>query len=192
MLGVQHLYQNKVVHRDLNIKNVLIHYTDLELSREDLQRMSEFWFRKSFQNKLEAQLKKRLQSCNFVIKIADLGYARKLLHGAFAESLKGTPLLYAPELIIKRIYNHKVDVWGIANIFYSGLTGRLLFEQQNGDYEKQLEKGTWTVPFDVKLSAEALNFLHDLLKFEPEKRLSIDQLVNHPYLNIPLTDLKPF
>lgn len=149
VFGVQHLYQNKVVHRDLNIKNVLIHYTDLELSREDLQRMSEFWFRKKIQNKVDAELKKRLDKCNFVIKIADLGFARELLHGAFAESIKGTPQLYAPELIIKRIYNHKVDVWGIANIFYTGLTGRLLFEEQKGDYEAQLTRGTWTVPFDV-------------------------------------------
>ena len=28
--GVQDLYQNEVVHRDLNIKNVLIHFPDFE------------------------------------------------------------------------------------------------------------------------------------------------------------------
>lgn len=41
------------------------------------------------------------------------------------------------------------------------------------------------------MSADAVTFLHDLLKFDPEKRLNIDQLVSHPYLNIPVADLTP-
>jgi serine/threonine protein kinase len=86
------------------------------------------------------------------VKIADLGLARQLRHDGFADSMKGTPMLFAPEIIFKAFYNHKVDVWGIANIFYSCLTGKLLFTAAGGDYEDQLQKGTWQVPLEVKIS----------------------------------------
>jgi hypothetical protein len=34
-------------------------------------------------------------------------------------------------------------------------------------------------------------FLHDLLQYDPEKRISINDLVNHPYLDIPMERLEP-
>lgn len=67
-----------------------------------------------------------LEDTPFIIKIADLGLARQLKVDGHAESFLGTPQQYAPELF-KKIYNHKIDVWGIANIYYIILTGKLLF-----------------------------------------------------------------
>ena len=99
--------------------------------------------------------------------------------------------MIAPELIFKKFYDHKIDVWGIANIFYTLLTGRLLFDGEAKEYDQQLEEGVWKFPCDVKISAEALKFLHDLLQYEPSKRLSIGELASHPYLNMPLEKLEP-
>ena len=134
-------------------------------------------------------MSRRLTEVRFQIKIADLGYARELTHGTFANSACGTPLLVAPELILRKFYDHKIDVWGIANIFYTLLTGKLLFDGQTKEYDEQLEEGVWKFPCEVKISAEALKFLHDLLQYDPNKRLSINELVSHPYLNMPLDKL---
>ena len=93
------------------------------------------------------------------MKIADLGYARQLKVDGYAESFLGTPQQEAPELF-RRIYNHKIDVWGIANIFYTVLTGRLLFGGAQADYKKKLEQGTWSIPFKVPISLEGIKFLN--------------------------------
>jgi serine/threonine protein kinase len=36
-LGVKDMYDLQIVHRDINIKNVLIHFPDLDLSEDELQ-----------------------------------------------------------------------------------------------------------------------------------------------------------
>ena len=75
-------------------------------------------------------------------------------------------------------------MWGIANIFYTVLTGRLLFGGAQADYKKKLENGTWSIPFKVPISLEGIKFLNQLLVYDPEKRISINELVDHPYLSM--------
>ena len=101
----------------------------------------------------------------------------------YAESFLGTPSQEAPELF-RKIYNHKIDVWGIANIFYTVLTGQLLFGGTYSEYKSWLEQGTWSIPFNVKISLEGIKFLNQLLQYDPEKRISINELVEHPYLKM--------
>ena len=45
MQGCKALFDKKIIHRDLNIKNVLIHYKELELDEADLQKMEDRFFR---------------------------------------------------------------------------------------------------------------------------------------------------
>jgi serine/threonine protein kinase len=53
-----------------------------------------------------------------------------------------------------------------------------------------LIKGEWSIPFNVEISIQGINFLNHLLKFDPDERLSIDQLVSHPYLDLRKDQLK--
>ena len=75
------LYDVNVMHRDLKLDNILIHFPNKELlSKEDLKNLD-----------MEAE--------PFEIKIADLGYARELTTNeeGRAKSFKGSPLMMAPE-----------------------------------------------------------------------------------------------
>ena len=120
--GVKALYEKTIVHRDLNIKNVLIHFPELQPNTKELQRQEDRFYRTELAKRLELLMSKPLTEVNFEIKIADLGMARTLSYGFHSESQVGTPGYYAPELIIKEYYDHKIDVWGIANIFYNLMT----------------------------------------------------------------------
>ena len=120
--GVKALYEKTIVHRDLNIKNVLIHFPELQPNTKELQRQEDRFYRTELAKRLEILMSKPLTEVNFEIKIADLGMARTLSYGFHSESQVGTPGYYAPELIIKEYYDHKIDVWGIANIFYNLMT----------------------------------------------------------------------
>jgi serine/threonine protein kinase len=157
----------------------------MELKGQDLQRYyyENTTFGRKYNSNLTKLELKSLEDTPFVVKIADLGYARQLKVDGYAESFLGTPQQEAPELF-RRIYNHKIDVWGIANIYYTILTGKLLFGGAYKDYQKQLERGTWSLPFKVPISLAGIKFLNQLLVYDPDKRISITDLVNHPYLKM--------
>ena len=71
-------------------------------------------------------------------------------------------MLYAPELL-KGSYDHKIDVWGIAHIFYILIARQFLFTGKEDELKDQLKNGQWIFPLDVPVSVEAIQFLNDLL-----------------------------
>lgn len=58
---------------------------------------------------------------NFVVKIADLGFAREAED--MMESYCGTPLNMAPEILEKRLYSYKADLWSLGVILFELVTG---------------------------------------------------------------------
>lgn len=55
---------------------------------------------------------------NFDLKIADLGFAQKYDKTTGLDLVLGTPLYMAPELIERKKYTEKVDVWALGVITY--------------------------------------------------------------------------
>lgn len=60
---------------------------------------------------------------NMEIKIADMGFAKKLEENQLAQTSLGTPLNMAPEVLFHRKYDTKADVWSLGCVFYEMLTG---------------------------------------------------------------------
>ena len=57
-------------------------------------------------------------------KICDFGFAKKMSASTVClHSMKGTPLYIAPEIILEKPYNHKIDVWSFGVIIYQFYTG---------------------------------------------------------------------
>ena len=48
-----------------------------------------------------------------------------------SETLIGTPLQMAPEVLYGLMYNHKADVWSLGCLFYEMLTGFSPFTGRN-------------------------------------------------------------
>ena len=67
-----------------------------------------------------------------VIKLGDFGFAKKMSATSnFLNSIKGTPLYIAPEILLARPYNHKVDVWSLGIILFELATGITPFQANN-------------------------------------------------------------
>ena len=98
--GFSYLYSKKVVHRDCKLDNLLIHFPNK--NNGDPIEWSEI----------------DLENEEFVIKIADFGYARHLGYNSTSESWFGTPLLMAPEVLFGKKYGHKRDVWALGAMYY--------------------------------------------------------------------------
>ena len=96
--GFCYLYEQKVIHRDVKLDNLLIHFPKM---RGEIN-----W------NKVN------LDTDEFVIKIADFGYSRVLDWDETTKNKCGTPLLMAPEVIQNKNYGHKRDVWALGALFF--------------------------------------------------------------------------
>ena len=87
------------------------------------------------------------------MKIADLGFARELQYAELTETICGTPLVMAPEVLNGKRYNHKADVWSLGIVFFEMIVGFTPFTgRDKPDLRRNVELGDYKVPKSLKLS----------------------------------------
>ena len=66
-----------------------------------------------------------------ILKIADFGFARFLPNTSMAETLCGSPLYMAPEILSYQKYNAKADLWSVGGVLYEMCCGKPPFRANN-------------------------------------------------------------
>ncbi|RIA96937.1 kinase-like domain-containing protein [Glomus cerebriforme] len=66
-----------------------------------------------------------------ILKIADFGFARILPSTSLAETLCGSPLYMAPEILRYEKYDAKADLWSVGAVLYEMSIGKPPFRAQN-------------------------------------------------------------
>ncbi|EAY03521.1 CAMK family protein kinase [Trichomonas vaginalis G3] len=131
-----------------------------------------------------------LVSDNSSIKLCDFGFARALSRTTLVlNSIKGTPLYMAPELVQEYPYTEKIDIWSLGIILYELYYGKPpYFTDSMYNLIKMIinEPITWPGP----ISDEFKDFILKALVKDPDSRWSCEQLLNHPW--IAYVDLRPF
>ena len=122
---MHYLQSLSIIHRDLKLANLLIHFPDL-ISKED-----------TFESDWVESI--QLSKTNFVVKIADLGFS-KILDDVndFSSTYCGTPINMAPEVLNREQYNHKADVWSVGTMLFELLAGYSPFKEAQN--KEQLRK----------------------------------------------------
>jgi serine/threonine protein kinase len=122
-------------------------------------------------------------------KISDFGLCRSLCGEEFvSNSVAGTPLYMAPEIINSGIYSRASDVWALGCTTLFLLTGKHPWSELNlhGALEAYIFRiGTATAgPFvPPTLAPGARDFLQRCLSVDPSQREECYSLLNHPWLN---------
>ena len=116
------------------------------------------------------------------IKISDFGLSRFLDKNGLVKTPCGSPCYASPECISGKPYDGKTtDVWSIGVILYAMLTGQLPWTKRNqAQLFKQIKTGDYTIPDE--LSADATSLISGLLTVDPRRRLTIEQVLQHPWL----------
>ena len=109
------------------------------------------------------------------VKITDFGFACYFDPKQGLDTVLGSALYMAPELLAKQSYNEKVDIWAIGVISYMLMTGRNPFPGVNKAAVKKMimtKDIDYSKPYLQELSAEALNFIQSCLNRDVEARSS--------------------
>jgi serine/threonine protein kinase len=87
----------------------------------------------------------------------------------------------APEIVSRKEYNHKVDIWAIGVMAYIMLTGTPPFFHENQDKLRQIicKKEP---EYPNSISKEAQDFLRRCLVKDFKQRADISELMDHPWI----------
>ena len=116
------------------------------------------------------------------IKLADFGFSNFYeSETSLLNTWCGSPPYAAPELFEgKKYVGPKVDMWSLGVVLYVLVSGTLPFDGPTlMELRERVVKCQYRVPFF--LSTECEQLLKGLLVIEPERRFSIEAVVNHPW-----------
>jgi calcium-dependent protein kinase len=149
--AIAYCHKNNIIHRDIKPENIMI------TNREK-------------------------NGC-LQVKLIDFGTAKIFEKGHQENKYVGSSYYMAPE-IIKRKYDEKCDLWSIGVILYILLTGRPPFDGNDDDeILENVKKGVYdnsSYPFPL-LSVHAKDLISKLLQYDPKKRYSAEQAIEHPW-----------
>lgn len=120
------------------------------------------------------------------LKVADFGFAQHLKSGEQNTSVKGSPLYMAPEILLRRCYNAKADLWSIGVILYECLFGYAPYQSKSIKelLDKIEAKKRIELPKTAKISNECLDLLTRLLQHDPDKRIDFEEYFKHEFLDL--------
>jgi serine/threonine protein kinase len=155
--ALEFLHRNRIVHRDLKLENVYLS------SKDDL--------------------------LSSIVKLGDFGLARQLRSKSVKEegenelySPCGTPTYLAPEVAKSEGYSMSADLWSLGVLTYILLYGYPPFASDDVDeLLQQIVVADYSLPSEG-CSEEASNLVRGLLERDPQKRLSSQQVLSHPWI----------
>lgn len=118
-----------------------------------------------------------------VLKIADFGFARFLPSTSMAETLCGSPLYMAPEILRYEKYNAKADLWSVGTVIYEMTVGKPPFRAANHvELLRKIEKAKDEISFppNVEINEGIIRMICSLLKANPTERMGFNEFFNDP------------
>ncbi|OAA71303.1 Serine/threonine-protein kinase [Cordyceps fumosorosea ARSEF 2679] len=117
-----------------------------------------------------------------MLKLADFGFARVLPSTSLAETLCGSPLYMAPEILRYERYDAKADLWSVGTVLYEMITGRPPFRARNHvELLRKIEAAEDIIKFprEVTVTPDLKALVRALLKRSPVERLSFESFFTH-------------
>ena len=115
-----------------------------------------------------------------IAKLTDFGWSNYIQGEEKRNTVCGTPIYLAPEIINETGHDEKVDIWCIGVLLFELSTGTVPFAGNDIDTLKMninAVKINW--PRDINL--EAKNLISKILKYDPSSRISLREMLMHPY-----------
>ncbi|KAI0128471.1 Serine/threonine-protein kinase ATG1 [Xylariales sp. AK1849] len=173
--ALQFLRQGNFVHRDVKPQNLLlvpsVQYREGNKEARSILSASQ-----------DSLIPARGLESLPMLKLADFGFARVLPATSLAETLCGSPLYMAPEILRYERYDAKADLWSVGTVLYEMVSGKPPFRAANHvELLRKIENAEDQIKFsrDCQVSSELKGLIRGLLKRNPVERMSFDNFFNH-------------
>ena len=120
------------------------------------------------------------------IKVTDFNFARELYDNDLAQTMCGSPLYMAPEIIANNSYSVKSDLWSTGIILYEMVYGKSPYHDSRTIIELAYLIKTRPIKYNNTVSADCNDLINGLLQTQPSRRLDWDTFFNHHWLSIDL------
>lgn len=127
-----------------------------------------------------------------MLKIADFGFARSLPSTSLAETLCGSPLYMAPEILRYEKYDAKADLWSVGTVLYEMVTSKPPFRAANHvELLRKIEKTNDVIKFgdDILVSDAMKKLIRSLLRRDPRERVSFPDFFDNEIITGPIPGL---
>ncbi|XP_070156321.1 serine/threonine-protein kinase SIK3 isoform X1 [Polyergus mexicanus] len=116
------------------------------------------------------------------IKLADFGFSNEYTPGVPLNTWCGSPPYAAPEIFEGKHYDGpRADVWSLGVVLYVLVCGALPFDGPTMQLLRSVVvSGKFRIPFFMSADCEKL--IRHMLVVEPERRLSISQILTHSWM----------
>ena len=120
------------------------------------------------------------------IRLLDFGLSKIISQGEKCTEPYGTLSYVSPEVLQDIPYDQKTDLWSIGVVSYLLLSGVLPFDDENNNNEIARKTVHEKTPFYPSLwndvSKEAIDFVDQLLQKDPNNRMNMNELFEHPWM----------
>ena len=114
------------------------------------------------------------------LKLTDFG-GSNYLEGSVRYTTAGTQIYHSPEMLLKKGYDTRVDIWAIGILIFELLVGRPPFSNDGQhSMEDNIVHGRINWPNSMNLLAK--NLITKLLKLDPNQRPTLEEILQHQFI----------